>query len=492
MLERHAGSLIAAIAALGWLLRVAPYLLDEPYAFPTLYDDGVYFSASALMLRGEVPYRDFVFVHPPGLLLALLPASASALLIGPADGFTASRILVTLVGLANALLCGALARRHFGAVAGVAAALFYATYPEAVAVERTPFLEPFLNLGCLLFAWFWLGERPRDRLAGVFAGFAVAIKLVAGGFCLAAVVSRIATAPRRVVVLAVTALLTCAAMVAPFVWMSPGGFFDGVIYFQLERPPDGALTALERLEEIVNKRRPVSPSLALLGALVAIARFRRPRAEAERFFLTAWLLTLAGFLASRSYWNHYNGHLAITEAILAGFAGSWFIDRVTALTRRPRLAWALVPALLLGGLLPLRFVVGAPRPQGTADTAELSRTLAAKLRPDHEVFAFEPGWILGADRLPERLGGALVVDPYGFMLLEALRSPASPRGSAMEAIRGDAAQEAIARVLRAADLVVLGLRGHLQLGEPLQAEVRAGARLPTHPDAPETYWRRQP
>ena len=42
--------------------------------YPMDYDEGVYSSAAPLLLRGDLPYRDFIFVHPPGSLLLGLRA----------------------------------------------------------------------------------------------------------------------------------------------------------------------------------------------------------------------------------------------------------------------------------------------------------------------------------------------------------------------------------------------------------------------------------
>ncbi|MEO8382954.1 MAG: hypothetical protein ABI779_25075 [Acidobacteriota bacterium] len=66
---RWAKVVILAIAVGGLVLRLVSLLaVGGPLASPSSYDDGVYYSASALLFRGVLPYRDFVFVHPPGLL----------------------------------------------------------------------------------------------------------------------------------------------------------------------------------------------------------------------------------------------------------------------------------------------------------------------------------------------------------------------------------------------------------------------------------------
>jgi hypothetical protein len=115
------------------------------------YDEGVYLTGSALLGRGFLPYRDFVFVHPPALLLFLLPLTALAH-VDPATLLIWGRFLAVGLGALNTLLVGTVALRAFGPLAGVAAALLYATHPETVHEERGPFLEPVLNALCLAMA----------------------------------------------------------------------------------------------------------------------------------------------------------------------------------------------------------------------------------------------------------------------------------------------------------------------------------------------------
>ena len=55
------------------------------------YDDAVYFTAAALFASGEMPYRDFVLVHPPGMLLFLAPVSMLVSVLVAASAFSAAR-----------------------------------------------------------------------------------------------------------------------------------------------------------------------------------------------------------------------------------------------------------------------------------------------------------------------------------------------------------------------------------------------------------------
>ena len=37
------------------------------------YDDGVHYAAAASLIHGRLPYRDFLFLQPPAMVLAASP-----------------------------------------------------------------------------------------------------------------------------------------------------------------------------------------------------------------------------------------------------------------------------------------------------------------------------------------------------------------------------------------------------------------------------------
>jgi alpha-1,2-mannosyltransferase len=62
------------------------------------YDQGVYYSASEAVVWGVLPYRDFLFLHPPGILVTLAPLGLVARLTRDSLGLELARVLVMLVG----------------------------------------------------------------------------------------------------------------------------------------------------------------------------------------------------------------------------------------------------------------------------------------------------------------------------------------------------------------------------------------------------------
>ena len=144
---------LPVIVAGGLALRLfALFGAGGPLAAPIDYDPGVYFAASAMLVRGVLPYRDFVFVHPPGALYFFAPLALFRVDVA----FIAARFLAAVVGAVNIYLVGRMG--------GPVGALLYAVYPDAVIAERAPYLEPVLNLACLSSAFFW--RKDRSILAG--------------------------------------------------------------------------------------------------------------------------------------------------------------------------------------------------------------------------------------------------------------------------------------------------------------------------------------
>ncbi len=92
------------------------------------YDDGVYYVGSAALLAGRLPYDDFLLLHPPGILLLLLPFAALGEATTDMTGFVAARLAFIGLGAVNALLVAAVVRRIAGAWVGVLAGLFYAVW----------------------------------------------------------------------------------------------------------------------------------------------------------------------------------------------------------------------------------------------------------------------------------------------------------------------------------------------------------------------------
>src|SRR5690349_11130138 len=304
---------VAGIALAAFLLRLWPLLLPGgPLGYRLNFDEGIYFTASAHLVNGSLPYRDLFFVHPPGLLLLLAPITCWANHGHVRAAFAASRYLATLVGAGNTALAGGIALRAFGPLAGISAALMYATFPEAVREERGPFLEPVLNLLGLGMAWLWLWPRSgrRQVIAGFLGGMSLAVKTWGAAWVIAVFTS---LPRRRPAAAALSYLAGMAAglmiVVFPFVLAAPHNFEAEVIQFHLQRGIQGVGHVLPGLWDM-HVRHPLTSLFALTGAALALVGVRQRSAREDiyiaGFFTDVLGLSVAAFLVAPIYFHRYS------------------------------------------------------------------------------------------------------------------------------------------------------------------------------------------
>ena len=454
-------SALFIIALAAFAFRLAAFFgAGGPLGAASSYDDGVYFSASALWLRGVLPYRDFVFVHPPGILwfLGLL-----SWLPDPAHAFAAARVLACAVGGINTFLVGCIVVRAAGPFGGLVAAALYAIYPDAMTAERSAYLEPFLNLACLSSMYLWLrSDRRSPMLAGFLAGVACAVKLWGGIWVVAALAADRKRYPRFIA----AALFAGLLLVLPLAMPAMNEFISQTLRFQLSRPPDGTLDFTTRIREICTSGHIATSLLAIIG-LFAVIKLR------ERVFAIAMLLTIVGFLASSSYWTQYNAHLAASQCVLAGFGAA-------ALSKRRSLVIALI--VLAQGWPFARDMRDAVRSR--------SIELLTFAQSNVPAFAFDPTWSLAMNHLPPHGDGApVIVDSYGVMLREATR--AGHFRNTTSAFQSATQQPAILTRLATSNYVLLGWRGPWQLNAANRAWFASHFECTT-PEAGELcVWKRR-
>lgn len=437
---------LGAVVLGAFALRVFPFFgPDGTWGARLDYDEGVYFSAASYLWQGVLPWRDFGFVHPPGLMLFLAGSSAwTASFLGVAKAFSVARWVAALVGAFNTLLVERLLSRWTGSAA-LLGALMYATYPELVQVERGPFLEPLLNCVCLAMTLAVVRGTDQPRwmfVAGALGGIALSIKLWAVVWLLGAAWAAFSAGGLKRFVLG--AVLAAAAIVGPFFVLAPATFVEQVVLFHLWRPPDGTIERLARVGQIVSVRHLASPILALLGAGLLV--WKQQWTSLPRVAAVAWALTLAAFFASPAYWNQYNAHLIASEALLAAGVFSLVPPRV-------RMVLGLGTLVSLGASISHAIRRSRPPPPDHLAIArgELGTTEAC-------VFTFEPGWSLAADRLPPQQTGPLV-DNYAMLLLDAVRGGRKFASSA----DAFASHPTAPPKLLACEWIVTGERGDRQL-----------------------------
>lgn len=130
--------------------RLVPTLRGSGLFGLQFYDDGVHYAAATGLVHGRLPYRSFLLLHPPGILLVLAPFAEAARWLGDARGFATARLAFMVLGGVNALLVSRYLR-PVGVAAAWLGGLFYALFWPSVYSEHTVLLEGPANT-CLLVA----------------------------------------------------------------------------------------------------------------------------------------------------------------------------------------------------------------------------------------------------------------------------------------------------------------------------------------------------
>ncbi|MBI4943306.1 MAG: DUF2029 domain-containing protein [Actinobacteria bacterium] len=298
------------------------------------YDDGVYFSAAEALAFGRMPYRDFVLVHPPGIVVAALPFGWVARLTDDPTGMAAARVAWAFVGAANAALVTVTARRS-GLVAAVTAGALYAVWPPVVRYETSTYLEALGTLavlGCLaLLPARSVRTRPRLQVvAGLALGLAPAVKIwgvVPAVVVLGWVLLTLGARPfvRVLAGAAASATLVCL----PFFVQAPGAMWRMVVTDQLGRgsTSEGTVERLQRIAALdviggvpdqtlrtVTSGGVVALCVVLVAAVLACTR----REDLLGVALTAACLLV--LVLSPSFFDHYTPLVAPYAALVLAAA----------------------------------------------------------------------------------------------------------------------------------------------------------------------------
>ena len=424
---------------------ICVYHLLQPHALFGVveYDDGVYVGAVVSFVDGKLPYRDFAFGHPPGIVLLLAPLAFLLQGSGTRTTFAAARLQTTFVAAANVFLLARLVR-HRGPVAVLVSGVFLAVFPAAVFANTTVMLEPYAVLLCLLaasllFCGDEVANRTRLAAAGVAFGCAGAVKVWALLPAAVAVACCLLELRKRVAPLVAGMAAGFGLLSIAFFSLAPSAFVRDVITVQLTRSPSpGALSVGERLVYLTGL--PSYPSVGLAAAIagvyaaivvVAFAVGPRP-STLDWFALGAAVTAAAALLAAPDFGFHYAYFFAAFLALLLGLScgrltteavrAKWFAHvkaRVPSRSARGLLV-AIVSALTLtAAARTLTWHVSAYDPR-----AELEGVI-----PENAcVITDQPAITLAADRF---VGGGshcpAVADPFLTWLVDDASSPPSAR-----------------------------------------------------------------
>ena len=391
LVKTPAGFAILIATLLALALRL--FLLTRP-GFLTSgtveYDDGVYLGAALRLLHGALPYQDFSFVQPPGIVVVALPGAVVGSLTSQATGLAAARVLSVLASTACVPLAGRLVR-HRGALACAVAAGLLAVYPADVLSGRTLLLEPWMNLACLLAAnaAFREGRLASPRWlawAGVAFGCGVAIKFWAAvpaavllAVCLIARPPAETSRVRRAGALVGGMAGGFAVLAGPFALADPSGFIRQTLLDQVSRvgsytPISLRLAHLTGLIDVLGRNGKVAApgttthSLFAMGAeasthtvavgwpayaaaavgvvLIAAGYLTglRQRTQLEWFALVTAVLATAAIMGYSAFFYHYPDFPAPWLAIAAGAGAASLACLIRGTAARARLARRVLAA----------------------------------------------------------------------------------------------------------------------------------------------------
>jgi alpha-1,2-mannosyltransferase len=369
------------------------------------------------LAHGALPYRDFAFVHPPGIAVLMSPL---AIFGDTRDAMAAARIVTALVVAANASLAAA-AVRSFGRLAMLVAGLALAAFPLSVAADHTLTLEPYLVLFCLLgtvvmFDGRELASPRRIMLAGVLFGLAGAVKVWAVFPAAVALAVCVALWRKSVRPFGSGLLLGVGVPSLPFLLLAPGPFVHDVVAAQLNRSTtsEGFHAISDRLVLLlglgtplnVDKRVHLTAVIAVLLLLLVVEVYvtASRRSPVEWYVLGATALTLgADLFIVKDFYDYYSYFTVALAAMLLAVC----VARLGSLApRRFGLAGAAV--------LPA-FVIAVAALAIRTETSYARFFLSGAIDPRATI----------APRIPK---GSCVVFDYGGMLIDSNRFYASRPG----------------------------------------------------------------
>jgi hypothetical protein len=280
---------------------------------------------------GVIPYRDFMFFHPPGMLLlfrALTPLTTW--------WWPSARVFVLLVDTTTAVMVWKLGTLLYGRRTALAAGLLYGASPLAlvcaVRIEQDPIITA-LGVGGLLLLLSARSHRG-SVLAGVCLGLAVCVKYPAVLFLPVYVLA----APRRSIVAGITAVVVALVALIPFVPEIHSLYQQTVAWQVVRRTP---LDLVHRLGSVAVFWLFLNPL-----AVLALVKGRKP----------LWLLSGFAFggiflFASQAYYHYFVPMLPF-GALLAAPIAARFI-RV-----RPRTTATAAILLVVGWALDINSGTG--------------------------------------------------------------------------------------------------------------------------------------
>jgi hypothetical protein len=409
------------------------------------YDDGVYLGVAVRFVHGVLPYRDFDFIQPPGIVWLMSPVALLGKLTGTQDAMALARCITVLVEGLNAALIALVVRRR-GPTAMIVAGLVFATFPLAATTDHTLTLEPYLVCFCLigaalLFCKSGLSGPRRVLLAGLAFGFAGSIKLWAVLPLAAALICLLPLWRSAIRPFLAGCVVGFGASTIPFFAFAPHAFIHDVVFVQVNRSTaavQGGLSVAQRLVMITGlagiPRFAAATTLAVgivvglmaLAALTYGLEFRRCT-RLDWFALLAAALVIPAMFVPSEFYADYSYFPHTFLALLLGVCLGQLAATTRRLARRDlslrtRLVTQVVAPVAVSAVVALTVLLVPPdvtyARSLVSTSVDPTSAIDSAIPPGACVTTDNPGMVLVANRFtPGASGCPAIDDPFGMWAL---------------------------------------------------------------------------
>ena len=411
-----------AFTVLAFLIRIYTLTRSGYLTGVTEYDDGVYLGGAIRLLEGALPYRNWSYVQPPGILLLMTPVALLTKFTTTTHALAAARLLTVAASTACVPLVGSLVR-YKGTLVTLVACGILAVYPDDITTAHTLILEPWMNLLLLIGVClaFRQGRLASSRLllwSGVVIGVAGAVKYWAALPALMLLVVCLLTTDerrRRTVSYVIGLAVGFLVPVLPFALFAPVQFVRSTLLDQAARagsyvPRSMRLAHITGLIDFLNAKAQLTlsagthslfasggaaatpgtsagllPYLVTLVVIVIIVGgyLLQPGrlSPLETFAIGSAVLAIAAVLLYSAFFYHYPDFAAPWIAIMAGCAfgalttgplSDWLTRAAGSAARiRQGLIGVLALALVLLAAFQAREISGLAAPDIYPDQAAI-------------------------------------------------------------------------------------------------------------------------
>ena len=428
IVPRGPGRLLITLAVAAFAIRAIPVLVGGGLQGLHGYDDGVYFGGATALVHGVLPYRDFLLLHPPGMVLGLTPFALIGTFAGDPAAFAIARIAIMVLGAANAVLVALVAGRY-SRFAGLMAGALYAVWNTASNVERTTDLHgpqnTLLLLGLLVLARSGRIDRRRAAVCGVFLGLAMTVQLWQAVSVIVILWWVLVRARgdgwdrlRPAAAYVVGAGIAFGFVCLPFLVAAPEAMIRYVVVDQVGRPNVGP-NVIERLRvlegfaqstqmpPIVSQLLPDPVILLAAAGALAIVVATAWICPWTRLWAALAIVQSAVVLVTPSFFNDYPSFIAPAATLVIGTAVAVVLGRLARRGLRPAHGRAVIGLVLA----PLAAVSLIHVEGETLPLADLERDVARA----RCISADSPALLVLTSAMRRNLdaGCPLVLDPTG-------------------------------------------------------------------------------